>query len=262
MTAWKQAVARAFDRADEYDGAARIQAMVADGLAVAIAAEPLAPSPHVLEIGCGTGFLTQALRSRVSVGPMLASDIAAAMIARCRTRIGEVPDLHFAVMDAERPAATAGFDLIASSLAAQWFAHLPGALAGLAALLRPGGLLAVTTLAAGTFREWDAAQDKAGRVSATPAYPTIETLRSMRFENCRTEIRLEDVRETHADGAAFLRALRAIGADTPAELAAPRSAGQLRRALRAFDAQGASVTYAVATCLIRRAGEPKSARQP
>ncbi|GLS46808.1 methyltransferase domain-containing protein [Methylobacterium brachythecii] len=253
MTAWKQAVARAFDRADEYDGAARIQAVVAEGLAAAIAAEPLAPSPRVLEIGCGTGFLTQALRSRVSVGPMLASDIAPAMIARCRKRIGEAPDLHFAVMDAERPAAAAGFDLIASSLAAQWFADLPSALAELAALLRPGGLLAVTTLAAGTFREWDAAQDSVGRISATPAYPSIETLRVMRFEGCSTEIGLEDVRESHADAATFLRALKAIGAHTPSDQAATGSVGQLRRALHAFDARGATVTYAVANCMIRRA---------
>ncbi|GEP10800.1 methyltransferase domain-containing protein [Methylobacterium gnaphalii] len=254
MTAWKQAVARAFDRADEYDGDARIQAVVADGLAATIAAAPLAPSPRTLEIGCGTGFLTRALRSRIPVGPMLATDIAPAMIARCRTRIGAAADLHFAVMDAERPAMAPGFDLIASSLAAQWFVDLPGTLAGLCALLRSGGLLAVTTLAAGTFREWDAAQEAVGRVSATPAYPTIDALRAMRFAACRTEIRLEDVRETHEDGAAFLRALRAIGAQTPSDLTAARSPGQLRRALRAFDARGATVTYAVATCLIRRAG--------
>ncbi|GEP10802.1 methyltransferase domain-containing protein [Methylobacterium gnaphalii] len=52
------------------------------------AAAPLAPSPRTLEIGCGTGFLTRALRSRIPVGSMLATDIAPAMIARCRTRIG------------------------------------------------------------------------------------------------------------------------------------------------------------------------------
>ncbi len=251
MTAWKRAVAQAFDRAQGYDRAACIQASVAEGLAATVAELPLASSPRTLEVGCGTGLLTQALCTRVPLGPMLVTDIAPGMLARCRARIGVPDDATFAVMDGERPALVPGFDLIVSSLAAQWFVDLEGALGRLAGLLRPGGLLAVTTLAAGTFREWDAAR---GGHASSPAYPSLEALRGMRFDGCATEIRLDLVREAHADGTAFLRALRAIGADTPADPAATRSPGALRRALRAFDAQGASVTYAVATCLIRRGG--------
>lgn len=78
----------------------------------------------------------------------------------------------------------------------------------------------------------------------------------MCFDGCTTEVWLDLVREAHTDGTAFLRALRAIGADTPADPAATLSPGALRRALRAFDAGGASVSYAVATCLIRRADRP------
>lgn len=252
MTAWKRAVARAFDRAQDYDRAAIIQASVAERLAATIADEPLAPLPRTLEIGCGTGLLTEALRQRVATGSMLVTDIAPAMLARCRTRIEPARGLRFAVMDGERPAVNPGFDLIVSSLAAQWFVDLEGAFERLAGLLRPDGLLAVTTLAAGTFREWEQAQEGPHGIVATPAYPTILTLRNMRFAGCLTEIRLDTLREDHADGAAFLRALRTIGAQTPADRAVIRSPGALRRALRTFEAQGSSVTYAVATCLIRR----------
>ncbi|GEP00452.1 methyltransferase [Methylobacterium haplocladii] len=250
MTAWKRAVAQAFDRAQGYDRAAGIQASVAARLAATVAEEPLASSPRTLEIGCGTGLLTEALRASITVGPMLVTDIAPAMLARCRARIGTSSGVHFAVMDGERPGLVPGFDLVVSSLAAQWFVDLERGLDRLAGLLRPGGLLAVTTLAAGTFREWGEA---GGGRAATPAYPNLEALRSLRFGGCTAEIRLDLLREAHADGAAFLRALRTIGAQTPADQAAILSPGALRRALRAFDAQGASVTYAVATCLVRRA---------
>lgn len=247
---WKRAVAHAFDAAAGYDGAAVIQAGVAESLAAAIAGQALAPAPRVLEIGCGTGFLTEALGARLAVGPMLATDVAPAMLARCRARMGGDARLRYLVMDGERPCLAPGFDLIASSLAAQWFEDLPRALGGLAGLLAPGGLLAVATLTAGTFREWRRAHEAAGWPAATPDYPSADTLRGLSFPGCVTALSLACVVEAHADGRAFLKALRAIGAQTPAVRPAPPHV--LRRVLRHFDEGGARVTYAVATCLIRR----------
>lgn len=248
----KHLVARAFGAAENYDGAAAIQRVVADGLARSIARQALPERPRTLEIGCGTGFLTGAVRQRIETGTMIVSDLSPTMAARCRLRLGHAPGLHIVAMDGERPCLAAGFDLICSSLAAQWFADLPGALAGLAALLAPGGLLAVTTLAAGTFREWREAHASLGLTAATPAYPSLDDLRTLRLPACTIEVSLAPIVETHADGRAFLAALRAIGAQTPGD-ATPLSSGALRRVLRRFDAAGATVTYEVATCLVRRA---------
>lgn len=251
MTAWKSAVARAFDGAAAYDGSARVQALVARALAEAVAArKPAAAS--VLEIGCGTGLLTAALLPRLAHESWLATDIAPAMIGRCRARLGAVPGLCHAVMDGERPALAPGFDLVVSSLAAQWFLDQPAAFRGLAGLLRPDGLLAVATLVEGTFAEWRAAHEALGLPCATPRFPPAEALAGLAIEGCTTDLTLERVGERHADGTAFLQALRAIGAQTGRS--APLSPGALRRVLRRFEAQGASVTYAVATLLVRRAG--------
>ena len=253
MRSWKQAVARAFDGARGYEDAAAIQAAVAEGLALRIAGLTLRPSPRILEIGCGTGFLTLALRRRIAPGPMIASDIAPAMALRARDRLRGEADLSVLVMDGERPCLAPGFDLVCSSLAAQWFEDLPGALVRLAGLLAPGGLLAVTTLAEGTFREWRAAHEALGLAAATPPYPTRDALAALRCPGCTVSVSVEPVVETHADGRAFLAALRAIGAQTTGSQAA-LSAGALRRVLRRFDATGASITYEVATLLIRREG--------
>lgn len=251
MRSWKQAVARAFDGAEDYDRAAAIQAQVAEGLARRIAEEPLARAPRILEIGCGTGLLTAALCRRLDPGHLVASDIAPAMARRCAERLGD--RVSALVMDGERPALcpVPGFDLIASSLAAQWFEDLEGTLARLAALLAPGGLLAVASLAAGTFREWRDAHAALGLAAATPAYPTFAAFQALSVPGCAVRVTVEPLVEAHEDGRAFLTALRAIGAGTPGD-AAPLSPGALRRVLRIFEAGGAAVTYEVVTLLIRR----------
>lgn len=252
MTAWKLAVARAFDGAEGYDGAARVQGEAAEILAAAIARQPLPPRPRVLEFGCGTGLFTQALRNRVAVGSMLATDIAPAMAARCRARLPHEADLRFAVMDAERPCLAPGFDLIAGNLAAQWFEDLQGTLSGLAALLAPDGLLALTTLTAGTFREWREAHARHGLAPATPSYPDVEALHDLRIAGCTGLIGVDSFAESHRDGRAFLRALKAIGAGTPDNAASALSAGALRSVMRSFESSGSRITYAVAICLFRR----------
>ncbi|MGU3361395.1 methyltransferase [Methylobacterium sp. M6A4_1b] len=254
MHSWKQAVARAFDGAEGYDGAAAIQNEVAGRLARRVGSETLAPAPRILEIGCGTGLLTAALRRCLPDGRFVASDIAPAMVQRCRTRFARAPDLAFVVMDAERPALAPGFDLIASSLAAQWFEDLPGTLARLAALLAPGGLLAVATLGADTFAEWRAAHAALGLDAATPLYPTRHALAALPFPGCTLAVSVEPLVEAHADGRAFLGALRRIGAGTPAA-SRPLSPGAMRQVLRGFEATGARVTYEVVTLFIRRDGE-------
>lgn len=249
MHSWKQAVARAFDGAEGYDDAAAIQAEVAERLARRIGGA--VAGARLLEIGCGTGLLTAALRRQGQADRFVASDLAPAMIQRCRARFAGAPDLHCVVMDAERPCLAPGFDCIASSLAAQWFEDLPGTLARLAGLLAPGGLLAVATLASGSFSEWREAHATLGLEAATPVYPTLGTLRALAIPGCTVAVSAEPLIERHADGRAFLVALRAIGADTPGKGRA-LSAGALRRVLRVFEDRGAQVTYEVATLLIRR----------
>lgn len=260
MSSWKQAVARAFDGAEGYDRAAGIQSRIAARLAERIAALPLAPAPRVLEIGCGTGFLTAALRARLAPRSLLATDIAPGMIARARARAPEDGGLRYLVMDGERPclAPVPRFDLIASSLAVQWFEDLPGAVETLSRLLAPGGWLALATLADGTFAEWRRAHLAQGCAPATPAYPTPASLRAIGAPGCTLSVETEPLVEAHPDGRAFLSALRAIGAGTPRG-GRPLPAGALRRVLRDFDAAGARVTYRVATCLVRR--EPGQAAE-
>ena len=238
--AWK-----AFDAAAErYDQAAPVQRAVARRLAAKIAALPLPPRPRILEVGCGTGFLTQALRERFPGADWLVTDLSPRMLDACRARIG-ADAAEFRVMDGERPdLEPARFDLVCSSLAAQWFADLEPALQRLTALLAPGGWLAVSTLAEGTLEDWRAAHAELGLSCGGPDYPGAAALAGLLGPRGRVET--ETVVQAHADARAFLDDLKAIGAASPAPGHRPLSPGELKRVMQRFDAAGASARYEVA----------------
>jgi malonyl-CoA O-methyltransferase len=242
-------VAGHFDRAAGYDDHARVQPEVARGLAETIAALPLPPAARVLEIGCGTGALAEMMLERAEGRALrwMATDIAPAMVERARLRLAGHEGLSFGVMDGERPDLAGPFDLICSSLALQWFGDLEAGIGRLRALLAPGGWLAFTTLAAGSFAEWRAAH---GDVPAgLHAYPDAEALAAMGLE-----VRIRHHLVPHASARDFLRSFKDIGAGAPRPGHRPLSPADLRRVMAAFEAGGAVARYVVATCI----GRPQS----
>ncbi|MFA7268480.1 MAG: methyltransferase domain-containing protein [Sterolibacterium sp.] len=246
MTARKIRIARRFGAAhDRYDTHADLQRMAATRLAARVRALPLPSHPRVLEIGCGTGGLTRQLAPAIG-GDWLVTDLATPMVVACQRQcVNAGIAAHFAVMDGEHPdLPAASFDLVVSSLAAQWFEDLPAALARLAGLLAPGGHIALVTLGSESFREWRAAHAGLGLAPATPVYPDAARLRDSFPPELAVTVAEETLSEPFTAPLEFLRRLRLIGADTPAANTRPLSAGQLRRVLKALAAQGeTSVTY-------------------
>jgi malonyl-CoA O-methyltransferase len=257
-------VARAFDAAVGYAEHATVQRRVATTLARRIAALPVVAArerrPRLLEIGCGTGFLTQALLDEGLGGDWLVTDIAPAMLRRCAATLAARDSsarLDFAVMDGAWPAddlPRGGFDLVCSSLAFQWLDDLPGALSRLAPLLAPGGALAFTTLVAGTFAEWETAHRALGLASGGLAYPDLERLASSFPPGGTLSLGERSEREDHASARAFLRSVKRIGAASAPEGRRPLPPAALRRVMAGFDAAGARATYRVATCVWTRDG--------
>lgn len=237
-------IAEAFDRADHYDRYAAVQRRVAWTLADRIVRLPLAPAPSVLEIGCGTGFLGEALAGRLAGSRWRMTDIAPAMVARARLRLAGRPGIDFAVMDGAAPDIAGPFDLICSSLAMQWLPDLGSTVMRLRRLLAPDGWIAFTTLARGSFAEWRAACAPAD--TGTPDYPG-----GADFAGLGLDVAIETICERHDGAHAFLRALKAIGAATPHRDHRPHRPRQLRQAMARFEAAGSIARYEVATCLGR-----------
>ncbi len=252
----RQQIGRAFSQARDYDRHAQVQRRVARALAGQIAGLDLPASPRILEIGCGTGFLTEALAERGIGGDWLVTDLAPAMVERCRRRIGAQPGWRFAVLDGEygEPEAGERFDLICSSLAMQWFDDLEAATARMLGWLAPGGQLVFTTLAAGTFAEWRAAHAAEGLSPGTPDLPTAAQLAAIQQSLQCGPPRVDRHAETYCDARTFLRALKAIGASTASSGHRPLPPEAMRRVMRSFEKAGASVTFEVVTCHYRIGG--------
>ncbi|WP_294278130.1 methyltransferase [uncultured Sphingomonas sp.] len=242
-------IARAFDAASAYDAHAVVQRQVADWLADRIVTVA-PPAPRVLEVGCGTGFLTGATLPRLCNPHWLMTDIAPAMLAR---GLAKHPSARGRVMDGEHPDLPdeAPFDLIVSSLAVQWFTDLEGGLRRLAQFLAPGGRLLVTTLTEGTFAAWHEAHRAEGFAAGSPVYPAADRLRATGWS-----VETRTFTQRHDSAADFMRALRGIGAGTPRDGHRPIPPGAMRRIARRFEAAGAVATYEVALIEMSR---PRSA---
>lgn len=249
----RERIGAAFSAAHDYDAHARVQARSAQALAQRVAALDFPATPHLLEIGCGTGFLTAALIDAGLAADAMITDLSPAMLARARARVGDAPGRVFAVLDGEygqRPHG-APFDLIVSNLTFQWFEDLPAAVTRLVGWLAPGGQLLFTTLAHGTFAEWRAAHAAEGQVPGTPPFPSLAALGTIAPMHKAAEPQLHIEVERHASARDFLASLKAIGAGTASPSHRPLPPSALRRVKAAFERSGAAVTYEIVTCHYR-----------
>lgn len=106
----------------------------------------LAPTDHVLEIGCGTGGT--ALKLAASCGHVTASDISAKMIhyARSKRRHMTAKNVRFVHADANRILHDAPFDKIMAFSLLHLVPDIPEVLGAIHDQLKPGGLLVSKTI--------------------------------------------------------------------------------------------------------------------
>ena len=116
----------------------------------------------ILEIGCGTGFLTELLAQEYPLAQITATDIAPEMIVVAREKLALFSNINYFVADGENlmgdnvsfdPSIYQSFDLIVSNAVFQWFTDYATTFTHYHAFLDPGGYLMFSTLGAGTFKE-------------------------------------------------------------------------------------------------------------
>jgi malonyl-CoA O-methyltransferase len=146
----KRKVAASFSRAAEsYDSVAALQRTVGQHLLAQLPAE-FSPA-RWLDLGCGTGYFSRALAERFATSQGVALDIAEGMLHHAKPLGGAQ---YFIAGDAEYlPLQSASCDLLFSSLALQWCADFQAVLSEAERVLRPGGMLAFSSLCVGTLQE-------------------------------------------------------------------------------------------------------------
>jgi malonyl-CoA O-methyltransferase len=122
-----------------------------------VAALPDPPYARVVDAGCGTGFASLAMARDAGATHLVGIDVSAEMIARYRERLATLPgvevDAHVAdVLDMPLEPGTA--DAVVSTMTLHWVPDRGGAVAAMARLLRPGGVLGVLCSGRGSDGEY------------------------------------------------------------------------------------------------------------
>jgi len=226
-------------RAETYEAHAGLQQAVAKRLAGLL---PDFDTPHVLELGCGTGLMSRHLVARYPQGHFVLTDAAPAMIAQCRRNLAGRADgrVSYEVMDAGEAGGRAGLDLIVTSMTLHWLTDPAAKLERLRTLLAPDGVLLYATLGPDSFVEWRsvlATERLPSGIADLPELPGVVEEEHLTPDN---------------DSLSFLRRMKAVGGLTPREGYAPLPAGALRRAIRAANLRfGGRVTWHIVYGVLR-----------
>lgn len=252
----KHRLGRNFGRqAAHYDRYALVQHRLAEELVESLAGG--ARQFHrILEIGCGTGYLTGLLRQAFPQAHLTALDLAPAALETARARL-EGADIDWLVADGEQTV-PGHFDLITASSVFQWFSQPRRACRLYWEHLQPGGVLAFTTLGPSTFRELAASFDLAGRVfpdAPLPVIPARNFVTGKQWQSFLEEAGFSQVTvaeelrpQGYPDMLAFLRAVRGMGATSTRPAFVPRKllAAAMSHYDRRFRHNGTiAVTYEV-----------------
>ena len=212
-------IARNFSKnAATYDRTVQVQKellrLVAEGL------EGGAGLTRVLDVGCGTAALTDALdgahpRPGGWAARMVDCDLAEGMIRRAREKhpagSAIVADMH------DLPFREGAFDGVVSSAAFQWARPVERVLDEAVRVLKPGGSFSVSFFIEGTLRELYAVLDEVTATHEPPLvyapFPRLDAWLAARPE-VKGRLTRITLKEAHASALDLLRHLKRIGANT------------------------------------------------
>jgi malonyl-CoA O-methyltransferase len=133
-----------------YDGVAELQRTVGRALLDTIDTKALTGT--LLDLGCGTGFLSARLLEFAQ--SVIALDIALPMLQVTRTKLADISNVSYVCADAEQlPLIEQIVGDVFSNLALQWCVNLEAVFTDIKRVLKPGGRLVFSTFGPQTLQE-------------------------------------------------------------------------------------------------------------
>ncbi|PKM13073.1 MAG: malonyl-[acyl-carrier protein] O-methyltransferase BioC [Gammaproteobacteria bacterium HGW-Gammaproteobacteria-3] len=240
-----------------YDTVARLQRTV--GRQLLKTGRLCGVSGTILDLGCGTGFLTAGLLQFTRVEHVLALDMALPMLQKTRQRLKGATAVSYLCADAEHLAlAPDSMDRIFSNLALQWCRDLPTVFSACRTILKPGGALVFSTFGPQTLGElkqaW-AQVDTCNHVNAFyEANELIRFLTAAGFTGIQLETRC--LRPAYPSVLALMQELKAIGARNAAngrnkQITSKRQMQQMIAAYPESEREAIYATFEVISVLAR-----------
>ena len=154
----RQAMRAAFEKAAAgYDAVAVLQQEVANRLVDRMDVMSMKPV-SILDVGAGTGFVSQLLAERYPKAKITALDLAINMLKQAKNKRSFKQrwnkQFHYVHAEVENlPFADASVELVISGLTMQWCQDLPKVFAEFKRVLAPGGLLLFSSFGPDTLKE-------------------------------------------------------------------------------------------------------------
>lgn len=153
----KQKIIQRFsENAHHYDAAANIQKETAERLAKALQPWQYSiPEGPVLELGAGTGALTQYIAKMYSNREIVVTDVSDVMLQENKKKLSDHTHLQFKNLDVETAEwEEEKYSLITSNFLLHWLKHPAETVAKMLPSLKPGGLLLVSFPGDDSFPQW------------------------------------------------------------------------------------------------------------
>jgi malonyl-CoA O-methyltransferase len=245
---WKNEVQSAFNKAaNSYDIYAKVQKTIAERLYFIINKYSKVPT-SILEIGCGTGFLTEYILSSHPTALYKATDIASNMVNKCKEKFSNLPNLTYEICDGEEVIFYEKYDWIVSSMCFQWFKEIHKTLFK---YQQYSNMLAFSIPIKDTFYQWEQLLKTHNVSSGMLEFVSEEELRDF-FKKVYFDsliIKIEEITETFDNVLSFMRSIKKIGANTAKE--GHHHNNHLNTIINLRWDEPFTVTYKVAFCVIR-----------
>lgn len=139
-----------------YHQEAEIQRKVANGLISSLRPwKDIIPLGPILEVGCGTGFLSELMVSEFPTKEIVITDASKEMLSFTKQHLGEANNRAYEVLNVdELEESEPRYSIIVCNFAAQWFSDTAIGLDKLSKLLLPGGLLLTAFPGNQSFMNW------------------------------------------------------------------------------------------------------------
>lgn len=225
---YKEAVRKSFLKAaGTYNAFSTLQKEVSEEL-LSYLPEALGKETAVLDIGCGTGYVTEGVKKRCPSASVYGCDIADTMLEAAKEKCA---GLFFGADAESLPIKDAHFDVIVSSLAYQWVMDISAAFKETSRVLKPGGVFVFSTLGTDTFTELRQSVKTTIRASGKNRLPALligglpafmpfrkteeikKTLAKAGFDNITADFGVR--KKTYGDVYELLKTLKNIGAGNP-----------------------------------------------
>ncbi len=225
-----------FERAAEsYDGAAVLQREIAKRMGQRL--DYIIQQPkRVLDVGCGTGYITEDLLKRYPKAEIVALDLAHSMARKTQLHGTWLRKPKVVCADAESlPLAENSIEMIISSLMLQWSNDLNKVFTGFHHVLAPNGLLLFSTFGPETLTEIRQSWSKVDNHPHTSDFPDMheigDALLQAGFQDPVTD--MEMITMTYSNVRQLMRDIKQIGASNTDS---KRSKGLMGKArLKAFE---------------------------